>query len=93
MARTAAEGITPDELRRGKGMLKGALVLGLEDTGSRMSRLGKGELLHGELLTMDELLEKVDAVTLDDANAMAAQVLAAPMTLAAVGPFDDSAFL
>ncbi|GIH05987.1 putative zinc protease [Rhizocola hellebori] len=92
MAKTAAEGITPDELRRGKGMLKGALVLGLEDTGSRMSRLGKGELLHGELLTMDELLEKVDAVTLDDANAMAAQVLAAPMTLAAVGPFDDSAF-
>jgi predicted Zn-dependent peptidase len=92
MAKTAAEGITPDELRRGKGMLKGALVLGLEDTGSRMSRLGKGELLHGELLTMDELLEKVDAVTLDDANAMAAQLLAAPMTLAAVGPFDDAAF-
>ncbi len=91
LSRAAGQGITPEELKRGKGMLKGALVLGLEDTGSRMSRLGKGELLHGELLTMDELLEKVDAVTLDDANAMAAEVLAAPMTLAAVGPFDDSA--
>src|SRR5688572_27969651 len=60
LAKAAAQGITPDELRRGKGMLKGALVLGLEDTGSRMSRLGKGELLHGELLTMHELLEKVE---------------------------------
>ncbi|HCT81262.1 MAG TPA: peptidase M16 [Micromonosporaceae bacterium] len=92
LAGVARDGITEDELRRGKGMLKGALVLGLEDTGSRMSRLGKGELLHGELLTMDELLERVDRVTLAEANEMAAEVLAAPMTLAVVGPFDDAAF-
>lgn len=88
----ARDGLTEDELRRGKGMLKGALVLGLEDTGSRMSRLGKGELLHGELLTMDELMDKVDRVTLEDVNQVAADVLGAPMTLAVVGPFDDGTF-
>jgi predicted Zn-dependent peptidase len=86
-------GITEDELRRGKGMLKGSLVLALEDTGSRMSRLGKGELLHGELLTIDELLRKVEAVTLDEVNAIAAQVMRAPMSLAVVGPFDESTFV
>lgn len=92
LSRVAASGISSDELKRGKGMLKGALVLGLEDTGSRMSRLGKGELLHGELLTMDELLTRVDAVTLDEVSAIAAEVLGGPMTLAVVGPFDDAAF-
>src|SRR5262245_56568098 len=46
LARVAAEGLTDAEVDRGKGMVKGSLVLGLEDTGSRMSRLGKGELLH-----------------------------------------------
>ena len=40
-------GITEDELERGKGQLRGALVLGLEDTGSRMSRIGKSELVYG----------------------------------------------
>jgi predicted Zn-dependent peptidase len=92
LARAARDGVTTEELRRGKGMLKGALVLGLEDTGSRMSRLGKGELLHGELLSMDELLAKVDAITLDDVCEMATEVLGGDMTLAVVGPYDDGAF-
>ena len=63
LAKAAASGLTDTEVARGKGMLKGALVLGLEDTGSRMSRLGKGELLHAELLPVDEILSRVDAVT------------------------------
>ncbi|WP_212834906.1 pitrilysin family protein [Catellatospora sp. TT07R-123] len=91
LAEVAADGITAEELRRGKGMLKGSLVLGLEDTGSRMSRLGKGELLYGDLMDVDELLSRIDAVTLDDANAIAAQVLTVPMSLAVVGPFDEGA--
>ena len=69
LARVAARRRSPPRRsRRGKGMLKGSLVLGLEDTGSRMSRLGKGELLYGDLLTVDELLARVDAVTLDEAS-------------------------
>ncbi|MEV0897388.1 pitrilysin family protein [Actinoplanes sp. NPDC049802] len=87
--RVAADGITPEELIRGKGMAKGSYVLGLEDTGSRMSRLAKSELLHGDLMGVDELLTRVDAVTLDEVGAVATDLLAQPMSLAVVGPFDE----
>ncbi|QKW12801.1 pitrilysin family protein [Verrucosispora sp. NA02020] len=93
LARTAAQGVTEAELARGKGMSKGSFVLGLEDTGSRMSRLAKGELLYGDLVPVDELLHRVDAVTLDDVNALAADLLSRPMSLAVVGPFGDSDFV
>jgi predicted Zn-dependent peptidase len=87
LARVAADGLTDDEVARGRGMAKGALVLGLEDTGSRMTRLGKGELLYGELLPVDELLARVDAVTPDQVRAIAADLLGASTSLAVVGPF------
>ena len=63
LAKVAADGLTDEELERGKGQIKGGLVLGLEDTGSRMTRIGKAELVHGELLSIDELLDRIDAVT------------------------------
>jgi predicted Zn-dependent peptidase len=88
----AAHGITEAELTRGKGMLKGSLVLGLEDTGSRMSRLGKGELLYDEMLSVDDLLARVEAVSAGQANAIAAELLVRPTSLAVVGPFDDHDF-
>src|SRR6266480_3340770 len=59
-------GITDEELSRGKGSLKGSLVLGLEDTSGRMSRLGKGELCHGEILSPDEMIARIDGVTRED---------------------------
>ena len=92
LATVAAEGITTEELARGKGMVKGGFVLGLEDTSSRMSRLAKSELLHGDLMDVDELLARVDAVTLEEVNALAADLLTRPTTLAVVGPFADDAF-
>ncbi|GID95394.1 M16 family metallopeptidase [Amorphoplanes digitatis] len=92
LAVVAAEGITADELARGQGMVKGSYVLGLEDTGSRMSRLAKSELLHGDLMGVDELLARVDAVTLEEVNLLAADLLSRPMSLAVVGPFDETAF-
>ena len=49
--------------------MKGSTVLSLEDPGGRMSRLGKSEISHGEMLTVDETLRRVDAVTLEDARA------------------------
>jgi predicted Zn-dependent peptidase len=79
--------ISVAEVARGKGMLKGSLVLGLEDTGSRMSRLGKGELLHRELLSVDQLLSRVEAVTIDDVRSVAAELLGEPPSLALIGPF------
>jgi predicted Zn-dependent peptidase len=92
LSRVAADGITAEELIRGKGMAKGSYVLGLEDTGSRMSRLAKSELLYGDLMSVDDLLARVDGVTLDEVNALAADLLAKPMSLAVVGPFEQAAF-
>jgi predicted Zn-dependent peptidase len=92
LATVAANGVTEAELARGKGMVKGAYVLGLEDTGSRMSRVAKSELLYGDLMSVDELLARVDAVTADEVNVIAADLLAQSMTLAVVGPFDEAAF-
>ncbi|HEU4912026.1 MAG TPA: pitrilysin family protein [Actinomycetes bacterium] len=87
--KVAARGITVEELERGKGQLKGSLVLGLEDTGSRMSRIGKAELVYGELLSVDDILGRIDAVTLDDVAAVSAELLTQRPTLAVVGPFDE----
>ena len=89
LAKVAEHGITEEELARGKGQMRGSLVLGLEDTGSRMSRLAKAELVYGELLSVDEILRRIDAVTLDDVRAVARELLTATPSLAVVGPFDD----
>lgn len=86
LAKVAADGITDEELRRGQGQLKGSLVLGLEDSGSRMSRLGKAELVGDELLTLDEVIERIDAVTLDEVRSLAADLYGGPELLAVVGP-------
>ena len=85
----AVHGITESELRRGQGQLRGGTVLGLEDTGSRMSRLAKAELVYGELPSVSEVLSRIDAVTLEDVRELAAETLAAAPSLAVVGPFDD----
>ena len=92
LTRVASTGVTADEVARGKGMAKGSYVLGLEDTGSRMSRLAKSELLYGDLMTVDELLGRVDRVTHDEVNELAAELLSRPLSLAVLGPFDPSAF-
>ena len=80
-------GISDEELDRGKGQMRGGLVLGLEDTGSRMSRIGKAELVYGELLSVAELLSRIEAVTPDDIRAVARDVLGGPPSLAVIGPF------
>jgi predicted Zn-dependent peptidase len=89
LQKVAERGISEEELARGIGQMRGGLVLGLEDTGSRMSRLGKAELVYGELLSVDELIDRISAVTLDDVREVAREVLSARPTLAVIGPFDD----
>lgn len=86
LAKVAREGITEREMLLGKGQLRGGLVLGLEDSGSRMMRLGKAELVHDELLTLDDVLVRIGAVTVEDCRAIAAEVLTRPELLAIVGP-------
>lgn len=91
LGRVVSDGLSEEEIVRAKGQLRGGLVLGLEDTGSRMSRIGKGELLHGDLLTVDELLGKIEAVTADDVAAVAGELLGGAPTLSVVGPFKSEA--
>lgn len=90
--RLAADGITPRELEVAKGHLKGELALSLEDSGARMHRIGRGQLVHGRVTTFEELCVRIDAVTLDQVGEVAAEVLRRPRTLAVVGPFEDGAF-
>jgi predicted Zn-dependent peptidase len=93
ISRVAEGGLTEAELARGKGQVRGSIVLGLEDPSSRMSRLGKSELVYPRLEPVDEVLASIDAVTHDDVRAVAAEILTRPKALAVVGPFDDpSAF-
>lgn len=81
-------GLTGEELRRGKGQVKGGVVLGQEDTGARMSRIAKGELLYDEIPSIDDVLSRVDAVTADDISELAADLLSVEPTYAVIGPFD-----
>jgi predicted Zn-dependent peptidase len=84
----AAEGVTAAELDVAKGFLAGSLVLGLEDSASRMSRLGSGEAIRGEVVPIDEHVRRIEAVGRDDVARVAARVLGGSRTVAAVGPFD-----
>lgn len=85
-------GLSQEELERAKGHMKGALVLSLEDTGGRMSRIGKSEIAHGEILSVDELLERIDSVTRQDATRAAHDVFGQSMALTVIGPFQPDAF-
>jgi predicted Zn-dependent peptidase len=84
------DGLTDSELQRAKGYLGGSMLLALEDTGSRMGRLGKSVATGVELLTLDDVLAAVEAVTHDDIAAVAEELLGGPFTLAVVGPSSDA---
>ncbi|MFM8937539.1 MAG: M16 family metallopeptidase [Actinomycetota bacterium] len=84
----AVNGLTHEELLRAQGAVKGTLVLSQEDTGSRMSRIGKSELVHGEVLGFDEILGAISSVTASDIRELASEFLTKSPTLAIVGPFN-----
>jgi predicted Zn-dependent peptidase len=89
ITRVVEGGLTDAELARGKGQVRGSIVLGLEDPSSRMSRLGKSELVYPKLEPVDEVIASIDGVTHDDIRAVATDILTRPKALAVVGPFDD----
>jgi len=84
------EGVTDDELDRAKGSMRGGLALSLEDSNSRMIRLGRDELAGMPHLSTDERLERLDAVTRDDVQQVAREMYSAERLIGAVGPFDPS---
>jgi predicted Zn-dependent peptidase len=87
----AQHGLTDEEISRAKGAVTGGLILGQEDTGSRMSRIGKSELVYGEIMSFDDILAKVRSVTPEQVHQLARDLFSAPATLALVGPFRSKA--
>ncbi|WP_246004020.1 M16 family metallopeptidase [Nocardioides marmoriginsengisoli] len=86
LTRMVESGLTAEELERGRGQMRGGMVLSLEDTGSRMTRLGEVELFQERLLSLDEVLGRLDEITLDDVQSLASDLFKRPETLAVVGP-------
>lgn len=86
LRQVAREGLEPAEVARGQAQLRGSLLLGLEDLGTRMDRLGKAELGYGELLAAEDLVRRIEAVSAADVAAVAAELLGGPWALGAVAP-------
>ena len=80
----AAGKLRPDELARAKENLKGRIMLSMESTSNRMSRLGKSLITDSEILSIERLMAEVDAVE-PEALAELADVLLAPEKLSAAG--------
>ncbi|MFF1696803.1 M16 family metallopeptidase [Streptomyces sp. NPDC058257] len=85
----AQNGLSDDEIGRAIGQLAGSTVLGLEDTGALMNRIGKSELCWGEQMSVDDMLARIAAVTPDDVREVARDVLGHRPSLSAIGPLKD----
>ncbi len=83
----ARDGITEAECRIAKGSIRGGLVLGLEDSGSRMNRIGRSELNFGEHRSIDRTLRNLERVTVDEVNAVARRLLGRAYGVAVAGPY------
>lgn len=92
VAKLASGDLTEAELVVAKGYLEGSLVLALEDSGSRMGRLGRALVSRDEILSVDDQLERLRAVTVDDAARVAGKVFGGPRSLAVIGPVDGADF-
>lgn len=90
--RLAAEPVSEAELARAVGQLSGSGALALEDSDTRMSRLGRSELTLGEFVDLDEATARLAAVTAADVLAVASDLVAQPRRAAAVGPVGPEAF-
>lgn len=91
VADIVANGITEAELTKAKGQVSGGMVLGLEDTGSRMSRNARNELNFGYVASVSEVLDRVSAVTLDEVHALAHHLWSQEPLTAVVGPSEIKA--
>jgi predicted Zn-dependent peptidase len=93
LARLVRDGLPEPELAAAKGHLTGSLAMSLETSASRMRRLGRSELVEGEIPTLDAVIARIEAVTVDDTRRVIDRVFGgAQRTLAVVGPHDDREF-
>lgn len=87
LAQVASSGITDAEVARAKGSIRGGMVLGLEDSSSRMNRIGRQELNYGGHRSISETLRRIDAVTAEEVREVAGLLLTRPFAASVVGPY------
>ncbi|WP_223268469.1 M16 family metallopeptidase [Streptosporangium nondiastaticum] len=87
--KVASEGLPDEEISRAVGQLAGSTVLGLEDTGALMNRIGKSELCWGDQMSVDDMLARISAVTPDEVREVARDVLGQRPSLSVIGPLKD----
>lgn len=92
LERIRTEPVSADELARAKENVKGRLVLSSESTAARMSRVSRATLFDLPIETLDEMLEKVDRVTVEDLEALAAELYGADRLSAACVGRDEGCF-
>jgi predicted Zn-dependent peptidase len=93
LAKLVSDGLPAAELESAKGHLTGSIAMSLETSASRMRRLGRSELVEGEIPTLDEVIARIEGVTADDTRRVIDRVFAgSERTLAVVGPHDESEF-
>jgi len=92
LERMAESGATERELAVAKGHMRGETALSLEDSAARMSRVARSQLLHGEVLEVDQVVARVEAVSLEDVAKVAKETLSQTPVLAVVGPFGPDSF-
>jgi len=92
VGKVAREGLGEVELARSKTQMKGNMLLALETSDSRMSRLAKNELYHGRDVTMEEVAAAIDAVTHDDVVRVASELFAGrPLATLVLGDLKNAA--
>ncbi|HHV78916.1 MAG TPA: insulinase family protein [Firmicutes bacterium] len=90
LLRVASDGLTPEELWRAKSQAKGGIVLALENTTSRMMRLGRSELSLGRVVGIEEAIRRLEGVSLDDIEELSHRLFSSgKLALAAIGPVDE----
>jgi len=91
LADVAENGMSHEEIERAKGAVRGSLVLSQEDSASRMSRIGKNEIVYGQVMGFDDILKAIARVNPTDVREIASEYLTKSPTLALVGPFKNEA--
>jgi predicted Zn-dependent peptidase len=93
LAKLSRDGLSDSELASAKGHLTGSIAMSLETSASRMRRLGRAEMVEGDVPTLDEVVGRIERVTADDVRRVIDRVFTdTPRTLAVVGPHDPIDF-
>jgi len=84
------EGLREEEFAPAREQLKGSYILGLESTASRMNSIGRRKLILDETLTESQVIERLNAITLDEVNAVTRQILSGDCAVSLVGDGADT---